>query len=54
MISEKIKQQINELPETDEIKHLMLKILEEEDRGIYKYKDALDKLIKEFIKESGR
>lgn len=49
MISEKIKKQINSLDVSKEMKELMIKILEEEDKGVYKYKEIYDKLVNEFI-----
>ena len=49
MISEKIKNQIYGLDISIEMKELMIKILEEEDKGIYKYKEVYDKLINDYI-----
>ena len=51
MISEKIKKEINALSISDELKQLMLKILEEEDKGNYKYKDTFDKLVNEYLED---
>ena len=51
MISEKIKKEINELSISVEFKQLMLKILEEEDKGNYKYKDTFDKLVTKYLED---
>ena len=51
MISEKIKKEINKLSISVELKQLMLKILEEEDKGNYKYKDTLDKLVNKYLED---
>lgn len=51
MISEKIKKEINALSISVEIKQLMLKILEEEDKGNYKYKDTFDKLVNKYLED---
>ena len=51
MISEKIKKEINELSISVELKQLMLKILEEEDKGNYKYKDTFDKLVNKYLED---
>ncbi len=51
MISDKIKKQINDLDVSESLKELMLKILEIEDKGTYKYKEAYDKLINEYIEK---
>ena len=49
MISEKIKKEINALSISVEIKQLMLKILEEEDKG--NYKDTFDKLVNKYLED---
>ena len=51
MISEKIKKEINKLSISVELKQLMLKILEEEDKGNYKYKDTFDKLVNKYLED---
>ena len=51
MISEKIKKEINELSISVELKQLMLKILGEEDKGNYKYKDTFDKLVNKYLED---
>lgn len=51
MISEKIKKQIEDLQIDEDMKKLMLRILEEEDKGIYKFKDLYDKLVNEYIEK---
>lgn len=53
MISEKIKNQIKELNLPDDLKKLLIRILEEEDKGTYKYKELYDKLVTEYLTSKG-
>lgn len=53
MISDKIKSQIKELKISDDLKKLLIRILEEEDKGTYKYKELYDKLVTEYIESKG-
>lgn len=53
MISEKIKNQIKELNLSEDLKKLLIRILEEEDKGTYKYKELYDKFVSEYINSKG-
>ena len=53
MISEKIKNQIKELNLSEDLKKLLIRILEEEDKGTYKYKELYDKFVSEYINYKG-
>ena len=48
-ISEKIRQKIVALDESDEMKHLMLAILTEEDKGNHRFKDTYERLVNEYL-----
>lgn len=52
-ISEKIKNQIQQLDTTEDFKELMLSILTEEDKGNFRFKDTYEKLINEYIQKNG-
>lgn len=52
-ISEKITKQIQELDTCENFKNLMLSILAEEDKGIFRFKDAYEKLVNEYIEKNG-
>jgi hypothetical protein len=52
-ISEKIKNQIQQLDATEDFKELMLSILTEEDKGNFRFKDTYEKLINEYIQKNG-
>lgn len=53
MISEKIKNQVKELNLSEDLKKLLIRILEEEDKGTYKYKELYDKFVSEYINSKG-
>ncbi len=53
-ISQKIKDQINELDAKKEEKELLLKMLEYEDQGLGWYKNTYSKEIKAFIEKMER
>ena len=50
-ISNKIIDRINKLNADTELKKVMYKILEAEDRGIHWYKDEYEKYVKEYLKQ---
>lgn len=52
-ISEKIKNQIQQLDATEDFKELMHSILTEEDKGNFRFKDTYEKLINEYIQKNG-
>lgn len=48
-ISEKILDQVKNTTATDAQKALMMEILQIEDRGVFRYEAAYEKVIREFI-----
>lgn len=48
-ISEKIIAQINGIDADEEFKELMLSILAEEDKGNFRFKEAYEKLINDYL-----
>lgn len=48
-ISEKIRSKIAMLDESEDLKKLMLCILEEEDKGNYRFKDTYERLVNEYL-----
>ena len=48
-ISEKILEQVETTAATDSQKALMLEILQIEDKGVFRYEAAYEKVIREFI-----
>lgn len=51
-ISNKIKDQIELLDVEDDLKKLMICILEIEDKGTYKFKEAYEKAVKAYLEKS--
>ena len=51
-ISEKIKEQIDALEVQRDFKDLMIAILTEEDKGNFRFQDAYEKLVNEYIEAS--
>lgn len=49
-ISEKILTQISKIDAPDDFKDLMLAVLTEEDKGNFRFKEAYEKLINDYIK----
>ncbi|MBQ8898480.1 MAG: hypothetical protein IJY86_08365 [Clostridia bacterium] len=52
-ISEKIIAQINNIDADEEFKELMLSILEEEDKGNFRFKDTYEKLVNDYLEKKG-
>ena len=48
-VSKKIEREIAKLDRKEELKELMLKILEEESKGLHSFKAKYDELVKEYI-----
>lgn len=53
-ISNKIIKHIKALDEDDSMKKLMLDILKEEDKGVYKFKEKYISLINKYLESSGK
>ena len=53
-ISKKILDQINSSSATKQEKKMMIELLEIEDRGVYRYEAAYEKVIKAFLASSGK
>ena len=51
-VSKKIENEIKKLDETDEIKEIMMEILEEESKGLYNWKKKYEAIIDEYIKKN--
>ena len=49
-ISEKILRTIQQLDDSDELKHLMISILIEEDKGNHRFKEKYEQLVNEYLK----
>lgn len=54
-ISEKIMKQISKIDAPDDFKELMLAVLSEEDKGNFRFKEAYERLINDYLnaKEDG-
>lgn len=51
-ISEKIVERISNLNVDEEFKKMMLKILRDEDKGIYRFKAEYEKHVKEYLEKT--
>lgn len=49
-ISEKIMNQINKIDAPNDFKELMLAVLAEEDKGNFRFKEAYERLINDYLK----
>ena len=50
-ISEKIIKQIKDMPLEENMKELIIEVLEKEDEGLGKYKEVYEKIINDYIKK---
>ena len=51
-ISKKIEKEVEKLDKKESFKELMLKILDEESKGLFAFKVKYDELIKKYIEEN--
>lgn len=49
-ISEKIRKKIEMLEDPDDLKKLMITILEEEDKGSHRYTETYERLVTEYLR----
>ena len=53
-ISEKIVDRIRQLDEDEQFKRMLLKILNEEDKGTYRFKAEYEKFINDYIEKKSK